>query len=72
MKDKHSRTVVKTVTWRAIATITTVGTIYLWTGNIAEALGAGLLANLFKTFFYYAHERLWNRTDWGKETKTLK
>ena len=29
-------------------------------------LEAGIVANLFKMFLYYGHERFWNRIDFGK------
>ncbi|NOQ68368.1 DUF2061 domain-containing protein [Patescibacteria group bacterium] len=67
--DTHKRTIIKTITWRIIATLTTVIVIYIWIGDLAAALGSGLVANAFKTIFYYIHERLWNRSDFGRERK---
>ncbi|MCK5721336.1 MAG: DUF2061 domain-containing protein, partial [Gammaproteobacteria bacterium] len=32
------------------------------------ALGSGLLANALKTIFYYAHERIWNKSDFGRQS----
>ena len=64
--DTHKRTIVKTITWRIIATLTTVLTIYLWTKDWSLALGSGLIANAFKTIFYYIHERAWNLSDYGR------
>lgn len=64
--DTHKRTIFKTITWRIIATVTTVLTIYFWTTNWSISLGAGLIANLLKTIFYYIHERVWNWTDFGR------
>lgn len=67
MIDTHKRTIAKTITWRVIATTTTIAVIYMWTGDAAKAFGAGLVANAFKTIFYYIHERLWNRTHFGRQ-----
>ena len=67
--DTHKRTIIKTITWRIIATLTTVIIIYLWTDNWSIALGSGLVANALKTIFYYIHERIWNRTDFGRQVK---
>ncbi|MCK5042907.1 MAG: DUF2061 domain-containing protein, partial [Candidatus Aenigmarchaeota archaeon] len=50
--DTHKRTIVKTITWRIIATVTTVLTIYYWTDNWSLALASGLVANALKTIFY--------------------
>lgn len=65
--DTHKRTIIKTITWRIVATLTTVIVIYLWTRDLSVALGSGLIANAFKTIFYYIHERLWNRSDFGRQ-----
>ena len=65
--DSHKRTIIKTITWRIIATSTTVAVIYIWTGDLSVALGSGLVANAFKTIFYYAHERVWNKSDFGRK-----
>ena len=70
--DTHKRTIVKTITWRIIATVTTVLTIYYWTDNWSLALASGLVANALKTIFYYIHERLWNMTDFGRLTIPIK
>ena len=67
--DTHKRTIIKTITWRIIATLTTVTVIYLWTGDLSVALGSGLVANAFKTVFYYTHERIWNRSNFGRQIK---
>ncbi|MEA2097482.1 MAG: DUF2061 domain-containing protein [Patescibacteria group bacterium] len=67
--DTHKRTIIKTITWRIIATLTTVITIYIWTGDMSVAFGAGLVANAFKTIFYYIHERVWNKSNFGREIK---
>ena len=70
--DTQKRTILKTITWRLIATITTVLTIYSWTNSWSIALGSGLLANALKTILYYIHERLWNLSDFGRLTTPIK
>lgn len=65
--DTHKRTIIKTITWRIIATLTTVLVIYLWTDNWSLALGSGLIANALKTIFYYIHERIWNLIHFGRQ-----
>ena len=70
--DTHKRTIFKTITWRIIATLTTVLTIYFWTYNWSIALGSGLLANAFKTILYYIHERIWNLSDLGRLSVPVK
>lgn len=67
--ETHKRTLVKTITWRVIATITTVVIIYAYTKNVSIALASGLVANALKTIFYYVHERVWNRIKFGRVHK---
>ncbi|MCK5044118.1 DUF2061 domain-containing protein [Candidatus Parcubacteria bacterium] len=64
--DTHKRTVLKTITWRIVATLTTVLVIYLWTNSWSLALGSGLVTNALKTIFYYIHERIWNLVNFGR------
>lgn len=66
MKEKHARSVAKAFTWRVLATLTTAGLVYAFTGRLDITLGVGLLDVLLKIFFYYFHERLWDKIKWGK------
>ncbi|MCP3686253.1 MAG: DUF2061 domain-containing protein [bacterium] len=70
--ETHKRTIYKTITWRIIATSTTVLTIFFISGSWSLAVGSGLTANAFKTAFYYAHERAWNKSDLGRNIKGKK
>jgi len=70
--DTHKRTMLKTITWRIIATLTTVLTIYFWTDDWSLALGSGLAANALKTILYYIHERIWNQTNFGRLPVSVK
>ena len=67
MMDTHRRTLLKTITWRAIATTTTIAVIYIWTGDLGISFVSGIVANLLKTLFYYVHERVWNSIRYGTE-----
>ena len=67
MSFEHpKRTLVKTLTWRLIAFVTTIIVVYAYTGDVKESLTVGIVANLLKMFFYYVHERAWNRVDFGR------
>jgi len=64
--ESHGRTLIKTLTWKLIATLISFGVTYYETGNAIHALkvsgiifGIGLIA-------YYLHERAWNGVHWGK------
>ena len=71
MVDSHKRTIAKSITWRIVATATTILTIWIWTGSWYMSLGSGLLANGFKAVFYYIHERAWNNSDYGRKAVTI-
>ena len=70
--DIHKRSISKTITWRIIATVTTIVVIYIWTKNLYISLASGIVANLLKTIFYYIHERLWNMTDYERRVVPVK
>jgi uncharacterized membrane protein len=68
--NKHERPIrslVKAVSWRVTGTIDTIILSWLFTSNIGVALSIGLTEVLTKMFLYYAHERLWNRIQLGRE-----
>lgn len=64
--EHHKRTLAKTVTWRIIALVTTIVVVYLYSGDAKESLIIGFVANALKMLFYYIHERVWNRIDFGR------
>jgi len=59
MKDSHFRSIIKSVTWRVTATVTTILIAYIITGKIGDALAIGGIEVLAKLALYYAHERAW-------------
>ena len=65
-KESKSRTILKTVTWRITATLTTTLLVFIFTGRIDTAIEVGLLEMIAKLVFYYVHERLWEKTRFGK------
>jgi len=67
MKDNHSRSVVKAITWRIIATVTTMLLVYIFTRELILTLGVGAFDVGLKLIFYYLHEQVWNAVKWGKK-----
>jgi len=59
MKDKKSKSVFKALTWRIIATLTTVSIVFFLTGKVNWALEIGSLDFIVKLILYYVHERMW-------------
>jgi uncharacterized membrane protein len=66
MKEKTSRSVWKTISWRIIATMDTVIISYLITGNLKMAASIGSIEVVTKVFLYYYHERAWNKISFGR------
>ena len=69
--EKHSRTVIKAISWRVVATLTTMTAVYIFTKEPMISLGVGAVEVIAKITFYYLHERIWNKIRWGKEKHPL-
>ena len=57
VKETHLRSVSKGISWRILATITTVSIVFLITGKIDTALEIGAIEVVAKIIIYYVHER---------------
>ena len=66
MIEKHNRSILKAISWRIFGSIDTVLVSLFITQNIKLALSIGLIETFTKMFLYYFHERLWNKTNFGK------
>ena len=66
-KDKNIRSIVKGISWRVIATTTTVIIVYVFFGRLDLAIAAGLIESVLKIGLYWAHERVWFKIKWGKQ-----
>jgi len=69
--EAHTRTIVKAISWRVIATLTTMIIVFLFTRRIILTLGVGLAEVTAKITFYYLHERIWEKISWGKSKHPL-
>lgn len=62
----RKRHVMKTVTWRVVATTTTVIIAWFVTGDWRVGLEVGGIEFFVKILLYYTHERFWyNFIGWG-------
>lgn len=61
MKETNTRSVVKTLTWRILASIDTIIISFFITGNITKAISIGAAEIFSKLLLYYIHERIWLR-----------
>jgi len=58
-KETKKRSVVKTITWRILATLTTMLLVYIFSSNLGLAASIGAVEIIVKLIFYYVHERVW-------------
>lgn len=66
-KETNLRSVLKTISWRFLATLTTFSLVWIFTGQIDTALTVGGLEVIIKMIIYFFHERGWNRIKWGRK-----
>jgi len=61
------RSLIKAITWRIIATLTTIGLVYLFFGRLDTAVKVGVIEVTLKIIFYILHDRGWNRIRFGRK-----
>lgn len=66
-RDQHRRSIVKAITFRIAATLTTIIIVYLVTGNLKLSGILGIFDLVSKFILYYLHERIWESISWGKK-----
>lgn len=66
-KESKIRSIVKTVSWRILATVTTFLLVYIFTGNFNAALTIGVIEVFLKMLIYFFHERVWDKVKFGKK-----
>ena len=66
-KETNKRSIVKGISWRLIATTTTIIIVYVFFGRLDLAIAAGLIESVLKVGLYWAHERAWFKIQWGKK-----
>ena len=64
--ESHVRTIMKTLSWRLVATVVTFSVAWFATGKLTLAAEIGVADTLIKLGGYYFHERLWIRVKFGK------
>ncbi|WP_419767392.1 adenylyl-sulfate kinase [Arcobacter sp.] len=66
-KDTNLRSIIKGISWRVLATTTTIIIIYIFFGRLDLAIVAGIIETIFKVGLYWAHERAWFKIRWGRK-----
>ena len=65
--ETKKRSVLKALSWRTWATITTAIIVFIFTGELGLAVTVGFLEVFAKMGLYFFHERLWQKISFGKK-----
>lgn len=65
MSERNVRSIAKGITWRIVASGTTMLLVFIYTGDIVLTAQISAIEITLKIFFYWAHERMWGRVHWG-------
>ena len=65
--ETKQRSVVKTITWKIVATSITLFTVYGFTGTFSSSVRITIVAAIIGMICFYIHERIWNVIHWGKD-----
>jgi uncharacterized membrane protein len=58
------RSIVKTLSYRAIVTVILAVVTFGFTGNLYQTSTIAIAFGILATLTYYLHERLWSRIHW--------
>ncbi len=65
--ETKKRSLIKGISWRFLATTTTIIIVYVFFGRLDLAIAAGILESVAKIFLYFFHERIWQKIKFGKQ-----
>jgi uncharacterized membrane protein len=65
MQEQKRRTAIRSITYRLGATIilSTIG--WLYTGDVFQTSIISVTFSISSSVFYYVHERVWFKINWG-------
>ncbi len=65
--ESKRRSVVKMISWRIWATLTTMILVYMFVGELKIAATVGAMETILKMGLYFVHERAWDKINFGKK-----
>ncbi len=71
MDSSHKRHLLKTITWRVVATIDTMLLSWLISGDPMVGVQIGIFEVVTKMLLYYVHERVWFKINISKDGLNL-
>ncbi len=66
-RDTNKRSIVKGISWRVVATTTTIAIVYFFFDRLDLAIAAGMIETVLKVGLYWMHERTWFKVRWGRK-----
>ena len=63
--ESRKRSIVKSISFRILATIITFIVVWIFTNDVVTSSGVSIAENLIKMIAYYFHERAWINVRWG-------
>lgn len=58
------RSIIKTLSYRAVVTVILAIVTFVFTGNLYQTSTIATVFGVFATAAYYLHERLWSKISW--------
>ena len=72
IESSNKRHILKTFSWRGIGTLDTIVLGWIITGNPLTGLKIGGAEVVTKMLFYYGHEKIWYRINYGLDLRKRK
>jgi CBS domain-containing protein len=72
MHEENKRSIMKTVSWRIVSTVSTMLTVYIITGQLDLTVNVGLIDIFLRMPLYFFHERVWNKSSFGRSFQNIK
>lgn len=66
-QERHSRSLIKAISWRVVGSLDTFVLSWLFTSNVKAAGAIASTEVITKILLYYFHERVWSAIRWGAE-----
>ena len=70
--NANKRHLIKTFSWRAVGSLTTLIVSWIVTGNPLTGFKIGLFETLTKMILYYLHEKMWYSINFGLNNRNRK
>ena len=64
--ETRKRSILKTISFRILASLTTIALVLIFTGDLSLAGTIGVIELVSKLIIYYLHERAWDIIPWGR------